>query len=68
MPFDNDVARVLYANAITLTPGSSSIALTKDTLLVHTISDQGATDLANNDMLDIMPKQYSVSEVEIKQS
>lgn len=65
MPFDDDVAKVLYANAITLTPGSSSIALSEDTLLVHTISNQSAEDLANNDMLDIMPKQYSVADVEI---
>lgn len=65
IPFDSDVAKVLYANAITLTPGSSSIALSEDTLLVHTISNQGATDLANDDMLKIMPKQYSVSQVEL---
>lgn len=68
MPFNSDVAKVLYANAITLTPGSSSIALSEDSLLVHTISNQGATDLANNDMLKIMPKQYSVSEVELPKS
>ncbi len=34
VPFDNDVAKVLYANAITLTPGSASIALSDHTLLV----------------------------------
>ena len=68
VPYKNDVAKVLYANSITLTPGSSSIALSEDTLLVHTISDQGATDLANNDMLNIMPKQYSISEGELPQS
>jgi len=68
MPFNSDVAKVLYANAITLTPGSSSIALSENSLLVHTISNQGATDLANNDMLKIMPKQYSVSKVELPKS
>lgn len=66
MPYKEDVAKVLYANAITLTPGSSSIALSNDTLLVHTISAQSAEDLANNDMLNIMPKQYSVSQVDVK--
>lgn len=65
MPFESDVAKVLYANAITLTPGSSSIAMSEHSLLVHTISNQGATDLANGDMLKIMPKQYSVSQVEL---
>jgi multicomponent Na+:H+ antiporter subunit E len=68
IPFESEVAKVLYANAITLTPGSSSIALSEDTLLVHTISNQGATDLANDDMLKIMPKQYSVSQVELPKS
>ncbi|MFT6270141.1 MAG: multicomponent Na+:H+ antiporter subunit E [Alphaproteobacteria bacterium] len=66
MPYKDDVAKVLYANAITLTPGSSSIALSDNTLLVHTISAQNAEDLANNDMLDIMPKQYLISEVDVK--
>jgi multicomponent Na+:H+ antiporter subunit E len=65
VPYKEDVAKVLYANAITLTPGSSSIALSEDTLLVHTISAQNAIDLVNNDMLAIMPKQYSISEVDV---
>jgi multicomponent Na+:H+ antiporter subunit E len=65
MPYKDDVAKVLYANAITLTPGSSSIALFENTLLVHTISAQNAEGLANNDMLNIMPKQYSISQVEV---
>ncbi|MFW8589189.1 Na+/H+ antiporter subunit E [Glaciecola sp. 2405UD65-10] len=67
MPYKDDVAKVLYANAITLTPGSSSIALSDDTLLVHTISSSGAEDLANNDMLNIMPKQYEITEIENSQ-
>lgn len=65
MPYKDDVAKVLYANAITLTPGSSSIALSENTLLVHTISGQGAEDLLNNDMLEIMPRQYSVTELDV---
>lgn len=64
VPFDNDVAKVLYANAITLTPGSASIALSDHTLLVHTISEQGAQDLAQGDILNIMPKQYQVKTIE----
>ena len=64
MPFKDDVAKVLYANSITLTPGSSSIALEGDRLLVHTISREGAHDLAHGDMLKIMPKHYTVDEIE----
>ncbi|MBT1449888.1 Na+/H+ antiporter subunit E [Glaciecola sp. XM2] len=65
MPYKDDVAKVLYAHAITLTPGSSSIALDDNTLLVHTISEQGARDLANGDMFDIMPKQYALNDNDI---
>lgn len=67
MPYKDDVAKVLYANAITLTPGSSSIALSDNTLLVHTISAQNAEDLAKGDMFNIMPKRYSLHQVEEKQ-
>ncbi len=66
MPYKDDVAQVLYANAITLTPGSSSIALDDNYLLVHTISEQSAHDLASGDMLNIMPKQYAIHDVEIE--
>ena len=64
VPFDNDVAKVMYANAITLTPGSASVALSDNTLLVHTISEEGAIALANNDILDIMPTQYQIKPLE----
>jgi multicomponent Na+:H+ antiporter subunit E len=64
VPFDNDVGKVLYANAITLTPGSASIALSEHTLLVHTISEQGAQDLVHGDILNIMPKQYQIKTIE----
>lgn len=64
VPYDNDVAKVLYANAITLTPGSASIALDEHTLLVHTVSEEGAQALADNDILDIMPSQYEIKPLE----
>ncbi|MFC3123401.1 Na+/H+ antiporter subunit E [Agaribacter flavus] len=67
LPFKDDVAKVLYANAITLTPGSSSIAMDDNTLLIHTVSEQGAQDLINGDMLNIMPKQYAITKIEIAQ-
>jgi multicomponent Na+:H+ antiporter subunit E len=54
--FKDDFSKVLYANAITLTPGSASITMTEDTLLVHTISDAGAQDLLDGDMERIIPK------------
>ena len=56
MPFDDELSRVLYANAITLTPGTSSISMQGNKLLVHAISEEGANDLVTGDMLGIMPR------------
>lgn len=56
MPFDDDLSKVLYANAITLTPGTSSISMENGKLLVHTLSEEGAKDLVDGDMLGIMPR------------
>ncbi|WP_100656794.1 Na+/H+ antiporter subunit E [Alteromonas flava] len=56
MPFDDDLSKVLYANAITLTPGTSSVSMENGKLLVHTLSEEGAADLESGDMLGIMPR------------
>ncbi|WP_164078329.1 Na+/H+ antiporter subunit E [Alteromonas facilis] len=56
MPFDDELSKVLYANAITLTPGTSSISMEGGKLLVHTLSEEGAKDLEEGDMLGIMPR------------
>ena len=37
--------RVLFANSITLTPGTVSIDVSEDTILVHAISKEGAESL-----------------------
>lgn len=65
VPFESDVAKVMYSNAITLTPGSASIALSDHSLLVHTISVEGAQSLIDNEILDIMPSQYEIRPVEV---
>jgi multicomponent Na+:H+ antiporter subunit E len=39
--------RVLFANSITLTPGTVSIDIDEDTILVHAISREGAESLLN---------------------
>ncbi len=46
----SDLARALYANSITLTPGTISIDVGKDEITVHALSPEGAQDLARGEM------------------
>ena len=46
----SDLARALYANSITLTPGTISIDVGKDEITVHALSREGAQDLASGEM------------------
>jgi len=46
----SDVGRVIYANSITLTPGTISMELEEDTILVHALTREGAEGLATGDM------------------
>jgi len=46
----SDLARALYANSITLTPGTISIDVGADEITVHALSRQGAEDLASGEM------------------
>lgn len=45
-----DVGRVIYANSITLTPGTISLELDDDGILVHALTAGGAEGLATGDM------------------
>lgn len=46
----DDVARVIYANSITLTPGTVSIDVDEDRILVHSLTRQGLEDLEAGEM------------------
>jgi len=46
----SDVGKVTYANSITLTPGTISVDIEGDEILVHAISSENATDLAGGEM------------------
>lgn len=46
----SDLARVLYANSITLTPGTISIDVGSDEITVHALSRESAEDLAGGEM------------------
>jgi len=49
-PQDSDLGAVIYANSITLTPGTVTIRLSKDSLTVHTLSKEAAAELATGTM------------------
>ena len=49
-PQKTALGRVIYANSITLTPGTTSIVLEGDELLVHTIHREVGEDLASGAM------------------
>ena len=56
----SDVSRVIYANAITLTPGTVSANLDKKTVTVHTLSIEAAQDLSSGRMASAVPEDYGV--------
>lgn len=45
-----DLGAVIYANSITLTPGTVTIKLSKDYITVHALSKEAADELATGDM------------------
>ncbi|PVV11774.1 MAG: DNA topoisomerase IV, partial [gamma proteobacterium symbiont of Ctena orbiculata] len=44
-PQESDLGAVIYANSITLTPGTVTIRLSKDSLTVHALSKEAAAEL-----------------------
>jgi len=54
----SDVSRVIYANAITLTPGTVSANLDKKTVTVHTLSIEAAQELSSGRMASAVPEDY----------
>ncbi|NIR93638.1 MAG: Na+/H+ antiporter subunit E [Gammaproteobacteria bacterium] len=57
LPQKTDLGRVLYANSITLTPGTVSVEITKDSVTVHALSREAAEDLSAGAMADMIPEQ-----------
>ncbi len=48
----DDLDRVVYANSITLTPGTVSLRLDGDKILVHALDEEYAADLESGAMRD----------------
>ena len=55
LPQQSDLGRVIYANSITLTPGTVSVDVGKNTIRVHTLAKQAAEDLSRGHMARLVP-------------
>jgi multicomponent Na+:H+ antiporter subunit E len=53
-----DLLRVIYANAITMTPGTVSVNVNKETITIHSLSIEAARDLCGGRMARAMPEDY----------
>ncbi|TDB88949.1 cation transporter [Actinomadura sp. KC216] len=48
----SDMSKVVYANSITLTPGTLSVSFREEDIEVHSIHQEGLTELEGGAMLD----------------
>jgi multicomponent Na+:H+ antiporter subunit E len=46
----SDMGRVIYANSITLTPGTVSLRVDSNSIMVHALTEEAAAGLADGDM------------------
>ena len=53
-----DLGAVIYANSITLTPGTVTIEMSDDKLLVHALSKESADELATGDMSKTITNRF----------
>ncbi len=51
----NDLSKVIYANSITLTPGTVTLDLSADEMKIHALSKEGAEDLKMGQMAKAVP-------------
>jgi len=51
----SDLGKVIYANSITLTPGTVTLELTGNKVKVHSLSKEGAMDLQTGRIADHIP-------------
>lgn len=54
-----DLGRVIYANSITLTPGTVSVRLSKDTVTVHALAKSTAEKLSRDELAGVIPEDHS---------
>jgi len=59
LPQKTNLGRVIYANSITLTPGTVSVEMTRDKLMVHTLTREAARELSTGDMAKAIPDRLN---------
>ena len=65
LPQKTDLGRVIYANSITLTPGTVSVRLNKDTITVHALAKATADKLRTGKLASIVPEdQHFQSQIQ----
>lgn len=57
---ETDLGKVIYANSITLTPGTVTIELSGDVIKVHALSKQGAADIQTGNMAKAVPDKEDI--------
>lgn len=57
LPQKTSLGRAIYANAITLTPGTVSVELIKDKVIVHALTKEAADELSTGNMAKAIPDQ-----------
>ena len=63
LPQKTDLGRVIYANAITLTPGTVSVEIKENKIIVHALTKEAADDLATGNMAKAIPDQLSINRI-----
>lgn len=56
-----DLSKVVYANSITLTPGTVTLELSGEEIKVHALSKEGAADLQTGRMADAVPDNKDIA-------
>lgn len=56
-----DLSKVIYANSITLTPGTVILELSGDEITVHALSKEGAEDLQSGQKAQAVPDDVELS-------
>jgi multicomponent Na+:H+ antiporter subunit E len=56
LPQRTSLGKVIYANSITLTPGTVSVSLEKESVIVHALTPEAAEDLARGEMASSVPE------------
>lgn len=62
LPQHSVLSQVIYANSITLTPGTVTVSLEPDSIIIHALTLEAATDLETGRMARMIPDDLESSE------